>query len=67
MDFSKETQNINRLLEKDMDREQEIKKLDDLITDAENKIVVIVLELQAVSSLLRHTKGHLPRFKEMNN
>jgi len=67
MVFSKEIRNINRLLEKDMDREQEIKKLDDLITDAESKIVVIVLELQSVSSLLRHVKGHLPRFKEMYN
>jgi hypothetical protein len=54
-------------MEIDMSREQEIKKLDDLITNAEHRIVESILELQAASSLLIHAKGHLPRFKEMNN
>jgi hypothetical protein len=54
-------------MEKDMDREQEIRKLENLIQDAEHRIIESNLDLQAALWRLRHARGHLPRFREMNN
>jgi hypothetical protein len=54
-------------MEKDMTREDEIKKLKDLILDAELRILESNYELAKALGSLRYAKRQLPKFKEMTN
>ena len=50
-----------------MTRQEEIKKLKDLISDAEQRILESNWELAKALGSLRYAKRQLPKFKEMKN
>jgi hypothetical protein len=54
-------------MEKNMTREDQIKKLELLISDAEQKILESNWSLAEAIGNLRYAKRQLPKFKEMTN
>ena len=53
--------------EKDMDRQERIRQLEVLISDAEQKILETNWELAKALGNLRHAKRMLPKFEELKN